>query len=241
MLLLLTLATLQPSETAEEILASMSAAYRSCETYADTGVVSSVFEAGDETGEPSVRTIRTLFVRPDHIRFECHEKNAATKAEEYFVVWRGATKSHTWWSTIANGTHHDTPLEALGEASALSGGASDLVYALLSPPVDGKGWSVAQLASLKKAGTEQVTGALCDVLVGKGFEDSAVTVWIDRDSHAIRRFREAVVVPGGTTVDTVTLVPVFGAPVTPEEAWFKPPIVRDPPPVGGDTGGGGAR
>lgn len=241
MLLFFALALPPPADTAEQILAAMSAAYRACDTYTDTGVVASVFEAGDETGEPTVRTVRTLFVRPDHIRFECHEKNESTKVEEYFVVWKGATRSHIWWSTIANGTHHDTPLEALQEASALSGGASDLVFSLLAPSQDGKGWSANKLGSAKVVGTEIVTGAACDVLSGRGYEDSSVTVWIDRESHAIRKFREVVAVPGGTMVDTVTLVPVFGGPVTPEEAWFKPPIVREPPPVGSATGGGGSR
>lgn len=230
MLLFLALSTMQATDPAK-VLEAMREAYLTCETYTDTGVVSTVFESGDETGEPVLRTVRTIFVRPDHIRFECHESNAEERTEEYFVVWKGATKSHAWWSTIANGTHHDTPLEALGHASAISGGASDLVFGLLCPPADSQVWTLAKLGSPKIAGMEAVAGVQCDVVTGTGYGDAAVTVWVDRRSHAIRRFRETQTVPGGMTVDTVTLVPVFGAPVTPEEAWFKPPVVREPPPL----------
>ena len=227
-------------DEAKAVLQQSLALYGRTQSYQDAGEVASVVHTESETSVQAVRRVRTVFVRPDHVRFECHEIDLATKVDEYFVVWKGKTKSHAWWSRIANGTHHDQPLEALKEVSALSGGASDLLYPLLVPDAarSVKAWSLADLAAPKLAGFEEVDKMRCRVLVGRGFEGSEITVWIDARTHAIRRFREIVTQGHLASIDTITVQPEFDKPLTPEDAWFGPPIVKPPP---GDTGGGGHR
>ena len=193
-------AALQQANPARAVLDATLGAYAACQTYKDTGEVVSAFEAGGEPADSSTRSIKTWFVRPGNIRFECHETDPESKADEYFVVWKGKTGSHTWWSRLANGTHEPTALKALRAASATSGGASDLLYPLMCPPDDPDMWTLAKLDG----------------------------IW---------RFREGIAFDGGRVNDTILLKPAFGAPVSQEDAWFKPPIVRDPPPPVGSTGG----
>ena len=230
-------AALQQANPARAVLDATLGAYAACQTYKDTGEVVSAFEAGGEPADSSTRSIKTWFVRPGNIRFECHETDPESKADEYFVVWKGKTGSHTWWSRLANGTHEPTALKALRAASATSGGASDLLYPLMCPPDDPDMWTLAKLDKPVLAGQSTLDGAPCHVLKGTGFEGSSITVWIDEKTHAIRRFREAIALEGGRLTDTISLKPAFGAPVSQEDAWFKPPIVRDPPPPVGSTGG----
>ena len=241
LLTMLAAMALQQPDPARVVLNATLKAYRDCPSYRDTGSVVSVFEVAGEPSESTTRTTKTWFVRPDHVRFECHEIDAESKVDEYFVVWKGKTGSHTWWSRTANGTHDPEPLQALRAASAISGGASDLLFALMCPVEGGEGWSLAKLEKLNLDNPEVVAGAPCHVLKGLGFAGSEVAVWIDSKTHAIMRYREAIPLEGGRLIDTIDFKPQLGAPVTPEEAWFKPPIVREPPPVGSDTGGGGSR
>ena len=138
-------AALQQANPARAVLDATLGAYAACQTYKDTGEVVSAFEAGGEPADSSTRSIKTWFVRPGNIRFECHETDPESKADEYFVVWKGKTGSHTWWSRLANGTHEPTALKALRAASATSGGASDLLYPLMCPPDDPDMWTVAKL------------------------------------------------------------------------------------------------
>lgn len=227
-------------DEAKALLDQTLALYQRTQSYEDSGIVSSVMQTAGETSEAPVRTIRTVFVRPDHVRFECHEIDAVTKVDEYYVVWKGKTKSHTWWSRLANGTHHDLPLQSLREASATSGGASDLLYPLFVPGAAkaAKAWSLADLAEAKLAGSEDVDESPCRVLTGKGYEGSEITVWIDAKTYAIRQFREVVAHEQFTSIDTITLKPQLEKALTVEDAWFGPPIVTPPP---GGTGGGGHR
>lgn len=224
------------------VLDAALSAYGACTTYKDSGEVVSTFDVEGETGDATTRTIKTWFVRPEFVRFECHEIDGETKVDEYFVVWKGKTASHTWWSRLANGTHEPTPIKALRAASAISGGASDLLFPLLVPTDEADVWSLSKLEKPVIGEPATIDGAACHVVSGTGYDGSAVTVWIDAKTHAIRRFRESIAVEGGGRLtDTITLKPQFDTPVTEQDAWFKPPIVKDPPPPGGSTGGGGGR
>ncbi len=80
--------------TAETILAQMKQTYANCQTYQDTGVVTTTFiqSSGNWIDE---KPFLTAFVRPDRFRFEYKETQSS--AEYRYIIWLNGAEVLSWW------------------------------------------------------------------------------------------------------------------------------------------------
>ncbi|HTR51859.1 MAG TPA: TlpA disulfide reductase family protein [Kofleriaceae bacterium] len=164
------------SPSADDILAAMVAAYRGAHAYADRG------EQLDGAGKR--RTFETAFERPDRFRFE--ERDDGDPARAY-VISSSRSGVVTRWYVRPDVVERDADLaDAIGAAAGISGGTSYLIPGLLLPGVSG-GDTIAMLDDGHVEGIEAIGGHPCWRISGRRHARDAVTLWIDRDRHLLRR------------------------------------------------------
>lgn len=145
-----------------DVVARLVAAYRTCATYRDTGVVRTVyFEAtGPRTQD---RPFKTAFVRPDSFRFEFTE-TVLGKTTRYIVSQQGADV-RTWWD-VKPGIRTLQSLDmGLAGATGVSGGSAHVVPSLLLPEgVSGR--SLKDMTDVRRLDNAPCGSAVCARLEG---------------------------------------------------------------------------
>lgn len=135
--LLLALACLTAPKNlgAPDILERMGRTYAQCETYADLGVVTTVFFQ-ERDGREYERTVRkpftTAFARPDRFRYEFEDRRGEAEFDR-FLVWRRGADVRTWWDIQPGVETHASVKPALSGATGVSGGTANQVPTLLMP------------------------------------------------------------------------------------------------------------
>jgi outer membrane lipoprotein-sorting protein len=176
--------------TAQQILDKMAATYATCKSYRDSGVVTNFFSPQ----HIDVKPFRTAFVRPDQFRFEYDDPDP----EKPYVVWAKAGEVRTWWY-IKPGEQNPPSLgRGIAGATGVSSGSAHTIPNLLLPDQIG-GRSMASLTDLTRLPDEAVDDTLCFKLQGK-FADQPTTLWLEKETHLIRRIVEDSKLTRTTTV-----------------------------------------
>jgi hypothetical protein len=76
------------TRTASEILALLAKTYHDCKSYADSGVVRTIFVTPDGGTRTADKPFKTAFVRPDRFRFEFEDKGPGGDQSIRYIVWR---------------------------------------------------------------------------------------------------------------------------------------------------------
>ncbi len=175
--------THEPS--AAEILAKLEAKYAAAKTYADHGTARN----------PSATLgFTTTFVRGARFRFDVRNE---TDPQRGFVIWADPTHTYSRWYAPSRTTNDGPGIGvAIAVATKPSGGVIRLLTNLLEPSAAPR----PKLAEPRLTGTEVIDERPCWVITGKR-DDGETTLWIDRETYALRRSAE--------DSDTATFTPVF--------------------------------
>jgi outer membrane lipoprotein-sorting protein len=196
--------------TAQQILERMAAAYASCTSYRDSGVVKTTFVESSRRRTVE-KLFRTAFVRPDRFRFEYREN------QDRYIVCREGDTVQTWWD-IKPGVEKPATLGlALAGATGVSGGSAHTVPALLLP-VEVTGRRLTDMTQAVRIDDGKLGDAGCLRVEGKLMKQS-ITLWIDMDSFLLRRVDAKIDFANFRTEETTTYDPEINGDVP--EAMLK--------------------
>ena len=211
---------------AQDILDRMAKVYADCESYHDSGVVTTVFVSA--TGNRTVeKQFTTAFVRPDRFRFEYTEKKWAGQAlgDIFFryLVWRNGEAVQTWWD-VKPGVEKPPSLGlALAGATGVSGGSAHTVPSLLLPK-EVEGWRLTNITQVKRVEDAKLDKVDCFRIEGNGHRaDNSMTLWIDQKTFLVRRIDEQNKFDDFRTVDTTIYDPVTDEEIPDKKLEFDPP------------------
>lgn len=180
--------TLLMGSEADQILASVRAAYAECHSYKDAGAVTTTFFG------PSKRTRRlpfsTRFSRQHGFLFEFRDRRGEEEWDQ-FAVWIDAGQPRTFWSVRPERDDPPTLGRALAGATGISGGSAFRVPHLLMPELTNRVAEPAQMSPAAKI-IEVPEAALqnCVVVEVPRRSISIEQFWIDRSTFLIRRVVE---------------------------------------------------
>jgi hypothetical protein len=212
--------------TAETILARMTAAYATCRTYSDKGVMVTTFR-GPRTHE-SQRTFETRFARDVGFRFEYTEAQTRPalvnllSSDHRMVIWTDGEVARCWWSIRDEAPRESSLDSALSTAVGVSGGLSARVpRKLFTGGRSGREFlGTMQQVEVPR---ESCDGHECWKLAGVS-EKRETVFWIDCDSYLIRRVREAYPLRDDLTVEEITVYePTVDAEIESARLTFVPP------------------
>ena len=214
----------RPAETPEQILDLMIRTYAGARSYQDEGEAVLVFP-----GTPRKRTVKrpfvTKFVRPKLFRYEFSERSGDGEDDRSrYVIWTDAApeRSKTWW-TIQPQVQERSLALATGAAVGVSASTSQTVPSLLMPKALPSRGSMGWLKQPKLIGEEVVEGSRCRKIEGENFSGGLETVWIDGETHLVKKIFETIQIPEGTVEQTTTYRPRINVEIPPEQFHFEPP------------------
>jgi outer membrane lipoprotein-sorting protein len=211
-----------PEIEAGELLRAMAETYAACESYRDSGTVTTVFFT--DRGKRTVRRpFTTAFVRPDRFRYEFRDRAGEDELHRY-LVWRDGDDVRTWWDVRPGVQQPGSLVYALAGATGVSGGSAHMVPSLLSPDemtpalVSGlRDLQVLEDAWLGSARCHRVSGSL------PGGRPATMRLWIDAESRLLRRIEQDAEPGDFRTEQTTDYAPEIDVPIDSSALAFDPP------------------
>ena len=176
--------------TAQQILDKMASTYATCKSYRDSGAVTNFFSPQ----HIDIKPFRTAFMRPDQFRFEYDDPDP----EKPYIVWAKGDEVRTWWYARPGVQNPPTLGRGIAGATGVSGGSAHTIPTLLLPDQIG-GRGMASLTDLTRLPDEAVDDTPCFKLQGK-FGDQPTTLWLEKETHLLRRMFEETKLARTTTV-----------------------------------------
>ncbi len=207
----------------KQILERMAKTYAECKSYRDSGIVKIVFIEHDGRNWTKELVFNTAFIRPDRFRFEYYERVCVNEREEksLFIVWRKENEVRTWWD-IKPGTENPPSLElAVAGATGVSGGSAHTIPALLLPN-EISGRPLTDITEASRIEDAKLDETECFRVHGN-FDDSPVTLWIEKETYLVRRIDEETKFEDFQTVDTTTYEPVVDGEIADNLLEYNPP------------------
>jgi outer membrane lipoprotein-sorting protein len=182
--------------------------YKSCKSYADTGIVKTVFFLKNGkfvTDKP----FATAFVRPERFRVEYSSKFPMPGAKPMrHIIWANGKEVRTWWDLKPGIRKHDSLGMAVAGATGVSGGSAHTIPVLLIPEEIG-GWSIVELKQLHRLSDVVLNEVACYRLRGKqkAADSESITLWISKKTYLIHRIDSTNKFPKFQTQTTTTYEP----------------------------------
>jgi hypothetical protein len=211
-------------QEAAAILPLVQAAYASAGTYRDEGWIQNVRVEGEDREVHSVEHFRVALARPDQLVWQWRDHKASRSSEDEFVhlLQRGAEvqfDSSDW----GKGSLKERQ-EAFSRISAWE--FRHLLKLLFPGELIGRGW-IELLAEPRVVGVERVDGSDCFRIEGTSSSPATETpalyvLWVDRDSHHLRRVFERVNFGDWIHESTLLFSPAAGVDVAEAELSLDP-------------------
>lgn len=199
------------AQTANEILAKVTAVYAGCRTYSDEGTTNT--ETSGIRGRHSY--FRSAFVRPGNFRFQLWFNSEKRGSTNPWVVWKNGDVIQTQFpsSTGVQNLRFDT---ALSRMAAFSAGSSVAVPQLLLPDA----FRAVQLFSLivdaKVAGEDKTNGRQSFRIEGT-LAGLPIKLWIDKTQYLVLKSYRVVNLGNRQEEATVEYKPKLNVDVPPED------------------------
>lgn len=205
--------------TATEIVERATDAYAGCETYLDTGVVTSVYHTveGDKT---DTQLFSLAFVRGCCLSFEFKGKSEDLKVWREQMLDTDASPARTWQAIPEESEDADMFVLSLAGAIGSTGGGVGVILSMLVPEHLG-GSGLQDFEELSRIDNGEIDGVECIRIQGNTGAARPMTAWIHPTSLLVVRFEGAYSLPGyfgrpGFTADTVIdLAPELGVEMEP--------------------------
>lgn len=207
--------------TAETILTQMKQAYSSCQTYQDTGVVTTTFiqSSGNWIDE---KHFLTAFVRPDGFRFEYIETQSSV--EYRYIISRNSAEVLSWWD-VTPGIKTEESLDmAIACATGVSSVSAHTIPTLLLPNVI-SGGRLTDITEAQRIDDAEIGGVNCYRIQGK-FVNDPITIWIEANTFLVRRIETQHTFTDFSTETVTTYMPVVNGVVADDMLAFNPPLAN---------------
>ncbi len=205
--------------TAETILARMKETYAGCQTYQDTGVVTTTFiqSSGNRIDE---KPFLTAFVRPDRFRFEYKETQSSV--EYRYIIWRNGAEVQSWWD-VSPGIKTEESLDmAIAGATGVSSGSAHIIPALLLPD-EISGRQLTDITEAQRIGDTDINSISCYRIQGK-FAGDPIILWIEANTFLVRRIETQHTFTDFSTETVTTYSPFMNGDVPDDVLAFNPPV-----------------
>ena len=193
----------QAALTPAQILETMAKTYASCRSYRDSGVVRTSYGAQLDMQLSDI-AFTTAFVRPDRFRFEFTEAQPGTALR--YIVWCNGEDVRRWW-TIKDDDAPGSLSMAIAGATGVSRGAAHIVPRHLLPERI-SGTSFADLKDARRLDDADLGSTPCLRVTGT-LGRSVRTLWIDRETHVLRRLEDSFSSDEHRSVTTTDYTPVL--------------------------------
>ncbi len=189
---------------ARPVLAAMAATYEAASSYSDHGSVTSAYREGDAEVQNRTKTFETTFVRSQRFRFDLRDEN---EPQHGFLVWSDGRHTYDRWfgppRTVDEGTNLGAGIVA---ASAEASVAGILPRLLLPDSIPGT--ALTALANPKLTGSEPIGDRPCWIVTG-AVQGDAVSLWIDQESHLLRRMSRQRTAGNGRVEELTSFEPLL--------------------------------
>ncbi len=173
--------------SAAELIERVTAVYRTCSTYRDTGDCTTVFIKGPRPTDRRTTGLefRTAFVRPDRYRFEFARREVGPRSEwSRYVVWQNRHQIRTWWSLRDEVREFADLSFAISGPTGVSSGTAYNVPSLLFPV----GGNPILHPEATVGSDEDLDGVRCHKLVQSlRHVEATETIWISSETFLILR------------------------------------------------------
>lgn len=204
---------------AATILATVDETYSSVDTYRDTGTVAGKTSIlGMEIGwfDEAIR-FSTAFVRPDRFRFEFEYQRPSSAEWHQYVVQADSSGARTKWDVNPGIEPAPSLRLAVAGATGVSRAAAHTIPALLLPDIVG-GWRITDIESVSVTRNQVIEGREYLRIRGEHPSGSPVIIWIDPDTHLIRRVETRSTILLIVQIDwTIVFDSEFDTPIDPAE------------------------
>jgi outer membrane lipoprotein-sorting protein len=223
------------SLTDSQIVELAERAYARCDSYRDSGVVTTTFVSEDRQWTAEI-PFTTAFLRPDRLRLEFKDKSLGDPPPTT-IIWSTDGEVRTW-RDIDPGVETPADLEeALAAATGVSQGISYRVPSLLIPGA-ALGGPPLDLHYAVRIGDAEDEGFGCfrirgqrirtPITLGEGeraavLRENSVTLWIDKDTYLVRKVEESNVYDTFSTEAITTYNPEIDVEIPAELLEFGPP------------------
>jgi len=224
----------------QDILGRMRMTYVDCDSYEDSGCVTTIIPGEPETHRPFC----TSFIRPNRFRFE-YQRTHELGNDDRFIVAQTDSGIYSWWvgSPLAKRTFDSLPM-GLADASAISGEAAFIVPSLLMQ-LNELVIPFSHLKDLKRHPDFNLHGIDCfsiegllefnhpaDMInwEGQEFEIEAMighggqTLLIEKTTFLLRRIDSRKIINNRLNIETITsYVPRMNTHISEDNQKFDPP------------------
>lgn len=199
---------------AMKVIDQMAKVYADCQSYSDSGSVTTVFHT-DQGDDTVVKPFSTALVRPGKFRFEFTEQG---DPQSRYIVWQDGSDVRTWWDLENQTERVDSLGLALAGATGVSSGSAHTIPSLLMPAEVG-GRLITDLQAAKLA-NKQMLGQHSCLTIKALHADDPITIWIDEESFLVRRIDSMTKFDDFTTTDSTVYDPVVDQEVDPKSLEF---------------------
>ncbi|TWU48687.1 hypothetical protein Poly51_45880 [Rubripirellula tenax] len=202
---------------ATQAIEQMAKAYSDCQSYSDSGTVTTVFHS-DKEDRTVVKHFSTAMIRPSKFRFEFNEQD---DPDSRYIIWQDGGDVLTWWDLKKRSEREDSLGMAIAGATGVSSGSAHTVPAMLMPAEIG-GRLITALKSAQLGASESLGEHAC-LTIKASYGGDPITIWIDEQSHLIRRIDTTSVFDDFTTSETTIYDPVVDDEIEPNRLAYDAP------------------
>jgi outer membrane lipoprotein-sorting protein len=202
--------------------------YANCKSYRDTGITTAQIHSKTR-GERTEQQFATAFLRPGRFRFEFYDRTTVGRdspddRKRRTIVWSDGMKVQIWSEAERKTKTVETLSLALGGAFGISGGTSATIAGLLlsGEKIGGKLQLIKFSMGFTLTDERQLGTHACHRIVGK-WGGSPMTIWIDKQTHLVRRIDTSNRTPDVHVEHTTTYEPIIDEAITEELLEFDPP------------------
>ncbi|WP_099259993.1 hypothetical protein [Rhodopirellula bahusiensis] len=203
--------------TASQILDRMATTYSECQTYTDSGTLTTTY-LSDEGETREVKPFATAMIRPHQFRFEFSVEG---DSQSRYIVWRDQGQVRTWWDVGRQSKQPGSLGLGLAGATGVSGGSAHTIPALLMPREVG-GRALTDVTKAKRGDDQQHGDHACFTIEAL-FSGDPITIWIDQKNYLVRRIDSRSEFEDFTTQDSTTYDPVINETIDPSLLNFRAP------------------
>jgi len=227
------------SLTAEQIVELSTKVYARCGSYRDSGVASTTY-VSDNSQWTAEKPFTTAFVRPDRIRFEFKDMSAGDPPPSS-IIWAEGGDVRTWRDVQPGVNRPGTLSGAIAEAAGVSQGASHRIPSMLLPDASAPK-SALELSYARRIEDADEGGFACFRIRGQSIRtprtlgsgettvvlrENSSTIWIDKQSHLVRRVDESNSYDSFRTDTVTTYSPEINVEIPSEQLAFGAPEIPD--------------
>jgi outer membrane lipoprotein-sorting protein len=202
---------------ATQVIDKMASAYATCQTYYDSGTVTTLYHS-DDGDQSEIKQFSTAMIRPHEFRFEFNDEH---DSQSRYIVWQNRDDVRTWWDLNQRSEREESLGMALAGATGVSGGSAHTIPSLLLPNEIG-GRKLTDIEAAKLGENKPLGDHVC-LTIEAVYAGNPITIWIDEQTFLVRRIDSTTAFDDFTTTETTIYDPVVNVDIDPKRLEYNAP------------------